>query len=117
MAMDEDIRASLSDIRTDVKDGFSGVNGRIDMLVTKGEFDATVQRLDSQHDSLRREFNTHEGATANHMAQVRADDSEIRKEFKGELEGFKATTRWAIGLSATGAAILVSLVQWLFSIK
>lgn len=40
--MDEDIRASLSDIRQDVKDGFTGVNGRIDSLVTKGEFDATV---------------------------------------------------------------------------
>jgi hypothetical protein len=32
-----------------------------------------------------------------------------------ELEGFRTTTRWAIGLAVPATGILVATVQWLMS--
>lgn len=111
MAMDEDIRAALTEIKADVKDGFKDLNGRIDGMVTKGEFNATVQRLDSEHGTLRRDFSSHETRSAAHEAEVRSGDQAVKTELRNELEGFRVTTRWAIGLSAAGAGVLVSLAQ------
>lgn len=114
--MDADIREALSDIKADVREGFKGVNERIDNMVTKGEFTATVARLDAQHGTLRRDFQSHETESAARATQARADDQAVRTELRSELDGFRVTTRWAITLSASGAAILVSLIQWLLRI-
>lgn len=114
--MDEDIRASLADLKTDLRDGFSSVNARIDTLVTKDAFDATIQRIDSEHASLRRDFDLHEAGAPAHR-QAAADKAEaVRKEVRSELEGFRTTTRWAIGLAAGGAGVVFSVVQWLLAL-
>lgn len=119
--MDQDIREALTDIKTSVREGFKDVNARIDQLVTKGEFDATVLRLDAQHATLRRDFDTHEAASAAHVQEVRTADADIlskaqaasaaiREELHKELEGFRNTTRWAIGIAATSAGVLTAVV-------
>ena len=119
--MDQDIREALADIKVSVRDGFKDVNARIDRLVTKGEFEATVQRLDAQHATLRRDFDAHEAASAAHVQEVREADAAVeakataatelvRTELHKELEGFRSTTRWAIGIAATGAGVLTSAV-------
>ncbi len=119
--MDQDIRDALTDLRADVRTGFSDINKRIDALVSRTEFAATVERLDAQHSMLRRDFDNHEATSAAHVSEVRqADDAvltkaqaasaAIREELHKELQGFRATTRWAIGISVTSAGVLVSLI-------
>ncbi|MEJ1087064.1 hypothetical protein WDU99_01890 [Microbacterium sp. Mu-80] len=109
--MEPDIREALSDIKTDVRDGFKGVNERIDNMVTKGEFTATVARLDAQHETLRRDFSAHDTEAATRATQARADDQAVRAELRTELDGFRVTTRWAIGLSVAGAGVLYTIVS------
>ncbi len=108
--MDPDIREALADIKSDVRDGFKAVNERIDRLVTKGEFEATIQRIDAQHATLRRDFDSHETRTEAHYTQTRTDDEAVKRELKGELEGFRATARWALGLAAPVVAVIAAIV-------
>jgi hypothetical protein len=114
--VDPDIRDALSDIKAQVREGFDAVNKRIDLLVTKGEFEATVQRLDAQHGTLRRDFDGHERRTEQIIKDNREADNAIRTDLFRELEGFRTTTRWAIALAASAAAILVSLMSWLLNL-
>ena len=96
--MDLDIRTALTDLKTDLKtdlrEGFDRQSKQIDAMVTRGEFTATVERLDSMLVNLRRDFDGHEA----------------------DMDGFRVTTRWAITLSATGAGILVALLSWLLGL-
>lgn len=119
--MDQDIRDALTDLRADVRTGFSDINKRIDALVSRTEFAATVERLDAQHAALRKDFDAHEEASLSHVAEVRnADDivltkaqamsAAIREELHKELQGFRTTTRWAIGISVTSAGFLVTVI-------
>lgn len=125
--MDADIREALSDIKHDVREGFSNTNRRIDDLVTRGEFSATVDRLDGQHNTLRRAFEVHEAQTEGLVEALRKSDIQVLKDSKleteqlrnevgAQLNEFRITTRWAIGFTATGVAILTTLAQWLLSI-
>lgn len=114
--MDEDIRAALADLKNDLGTRFDRVDRSIESLVTKDAFDATVQRIDAQHAGLRRDFDAHEQAAPAHR-QAAADKADaVRAEVKTELEGFRVTTRWAIGLAAGGAGVVFSIVQWLLSL-
>ncbi|AXH47316.1 hypothetical protein SEA_EDEN_21 [Microbacterium phage Eden] len=124
--MEADIREALSDIKHDVREGFSSTNRRIDDLVTRGEFSATVARLDGQHNTLRRAFEVHETQTEGLVDALRKADIQVlhdsksetmqlRDEVSHQLNEFRVTTRWAIGLTATGVAILTTLAQWLLT--
>lgn len=118
--MDPDIRTALTDLKTDLKtdlrEGFDRQSKQIDAMVTRGEFTATVERLDSSMKNLQRDLNVHESEAPAHR-QAALDRAEaVRTEVRGELEGFRATTRWAIGLSATGAGILVAALTWIIDI-
>ena len=130
--MDEDIRGALTDIREIVREGFRDTNKRIDALVTQGEFNATVQRIDSEHATLRRDFNQHEIRSEAHMEDVRKADAVVladaqksiegvRIELHSNLEGFRSTTRWAVGVAATGAGVIVAaasaLTAFIFNIN
>lgn len=108
--MDEDIRTALADIKESVRAGFADVNARIDRLVTRGEFEAVVQRLDAQHATLRRDFDTHETRTESHYMQTRTDDEAVKRELKGDLEAFRTTARWALGLAAPVIAVIAAIV-------
>lgn len=121
--MDPLIKDTLSEIKTDVKEGFKGVNEQIKNLVTKGEFNAVIERVDAQHQALRRDFDNHEGRTDGIVSESRADlkrvsDSEvaahdaIRKDFAEALGDFKASNRWAIGISITSVGILFTIITW-----
>lgn len=114
--MDEDTRASLTEIKADVRQGFADIKSEIKELVTRGEFSAEVRRIDSEAAQLRRDFTTHEDAAPAHR-QAAIDRAEaVRSEIRGDLEGFRAATRWAIGLAATGAGILAPLGVWVINI-
>lgn len=125
--MDQDIRDALADIKSSVRDGFSDTNRRIDDLVTKGEFRATIERIDIQHEALRRDFDNHvESVPARDQLAVERDqaisraaearDDAIRAEFRSDLDGFRTTTRWAVGLAATGVGLVSGAASLLFNI-
>lgn len=114
--MEPDIREALADIKSSVRDGFAEVNKRIDKLVTQGEFEATVHRLDAQHGTLRRDFDKHEQQTQQHYKTVQEADSAIRAELLGELEKIRSSTRWAIGLVIPGAALIAAVVFGILSL-
>jgi len=101
--MEADIRDALTDLKESVRDGFRVVNERIDNLVTKGEFNATVQRLDAQHGTLRRDVETNE-------VQARTTADAVRAELRGELEKMRATYRWAVALLVPAAGVVAAVV-------
>lgn len=114
--MDQDIRDSLQDIKTSVRDGFAATNRRIDDLVTIGEFRATVERIDAQHGTLRRDFDNHEALTPGIVSASEARDEAIRTEFRQELDSFRTTTRWAVGIAATAVGLITTIAFSIISI-
>lgn len=124
MAMDEDVRAQLTDIKADIRAGFTDLRGEVTKLVTQGEFNAVVARLDSAHNGLETRFNEHVQKSDLVMAKIEEYDQAVLKtaidkveavenHVHAELTEYRTTTRWAIGLTATIAAALVALLQWL----
>lgn len=114
--MDPDIRQALVDLKTDLRTGFSDQSNKIDQMVTRGEFVATVERLDSMLVILRRDFDGHEAEAPAHRTAAFNRVEAVRREVRADMDGFRVTTRWAITLSATGAGILVALLSWLLGL-
>ncbi|WP_406245807.1 hypothetical protein ACI7YT_12255 [Microbacterium sp. M] len=114
--MDEDIRTAIGDLKSDLNRRFDQVDRSIETMVTKSEFNATVQRIDAEANMLRRDFESHEKEAPSHRAAAAAKAESVRAEVKAELEGFRVTTRWAIGLAAGGAGIVFAVIQWVFSL-
>lgn len=116
--MEEDIRATLADLKndlkSDIKDGFKAVHDRIDGMVTKSEFHAVITRIDSEHGRLRVDFDTHVGQTdaivENVRAQIIVQSDQTRKEMDTELERFRSSSRWAIGIAVSISGVLSAVV-------
>lgn len=126
--MEEDIRAALEDIKTSMRDGLKDVKERIGELVTKGEFNAVIDRIDSQHNRLVADFSEHIRSAESQVMGLRKDDDEllktvrkenesIREDLENSLREFRTTSRWAIGLIIPGAALLFSLIQWVMTLQ
>lgn len=122
--MDEDIRAALSEIKTDQKDGFKQVNDAVKELVTRGEFRATVERLDAADRTTRTDLDNHiqyaektiqaerDVATAE-RAKAAVDRDEMRKEMHNEFEKQRVQSRWAVGIAVTVVGMIFAFVQWI----
>ncbi|ALJ19571.1 hypothetical protein [Microbacterium sp. No. 7] len=126
-AVDQDTREALGDIKGAINRGFEDVNKRIDKLVTQGEFNATVQRIDAQHETLRRDFDGHEKRTNVIISDNRAADAavlekaegavqKVRQEIHKDLDGFRSTTKWAVGIAVTLAGLAFGVASWLLSL-
>lgn len=117
--MDEATREALGDIKKDVREGFSDLKKDIGELVTKGEFNATVQRLDNQdrmqeqnHMSLVAQFQEHQAQTQINMAHVSAEDRATRGLVKEQVDDIKTSQRWALGISIPAVGILVGIISF-----
>lgn len=110
--MDEDIRAALTEIKLDVKDGFKDVKKDISELVTRGEFNAEVRRIDAQHLSLAHQFQEHENQTQINVAHAKSNDEAVRNELIGKIDEIKSAQRWAIGISVPAVGILVGVISF-----
>lgn len=133
MSIDPDVKDALSEIKGDVRDGFKEIKELISTLVTKGEFEATVARIDGDIRntnervfSFKNEFDQHETRTEVHMEQVRAADKQVmdksqvaieqvRSEMNHTLQEFKVTTRWAVTVAASATGIIVAAASALTS--
>lgn len=114
--MDDDIRGALADLKTDIKGGFEAVNRRIDDMVTRNEFTATVQRVDAQHVALRDVFNKHELDTHQRYKTVQESDDSIRLEMRAEFEKMRGAQRWALGLLIPAAALIATIIFSILSL-
>lgn len=79
MAAESDVDRRFIELRGDVKDGFREVNGKLDNLVTRGEHQAEVRRLDGRIDG--------------HDAQFRS---------------LSSLAKWAIGLGVSVGALVIA---------
>ena len=103
--MEPDIREALSEIRADVRTGFDKVNKRIDSLISRGEFKATVQRIDAQHETLRRDHDNLD-RTAKH------EHAGIRDEMHKGLDSFSTQARWAVGIAVSIVSVVFGIITW-----
>ena len=126
MTMDQDVRDGLADIKLSVRDGFSDMNKRLDDLVTKGEFKATVKRIDNelqmQHQAIsdhNKQSEEYKSRAANAESELRAaaqkDVAAVQSELHTSLEQMRAASRWGIGIAATVSGIIVSVVSTLLT--
>lgn len=113
--MDDETRAAIGDLKNDLKSdlskGFDRLDMQIGQLVTKGEFAATVQRIDIQHGTLRSEYQQHVSEAPAHRLAASARADAVKAEVKTDLEGFRTTTRWAIGITIPATGLLVTIIQ------
>lgn len=79
MAAEDDVDRRFQELRTDVKDGFREVNGKLDHLVTRGEHTAEVKRLDGR-------INAHED----------------------EVKSLGSLAKWAIALGVSVGALVIA---------
>jgi hypothetical protein len=117
--MDPDIKDYLSDIKLQVKEGFTRVDARfdgtdkqIDQLVTKGEFNAVIHRIDSEHQGLRRDHNNLSVKAERAIEAANKGDLNIRAELHQELDAFRAASRWSVGISLTIATGVFGIITW-----
>ena len=126
MAMDQDVRDGLADIKLSVREGFSDMTKRLDDLVTKGEFNATVKRIDnelqmqhqaiSDHDKQSEEYKSRAANTESELrAAAQKDAAAVQSELHTSLEQMRAALRWGIGIAATISGIIVSVVSTLLT--
>ena len=119
--MDPNVRDALIDIKNSVKEGFSETNRRLDDLVTKSEFNATIQRIDEKLVSQEKALDNHERQSDIYKAQAHASEeaakkdaldaaTAVRTELHAALSQLRTTSRWAVGITATVAGIIVSVV-------
>ena len=80
----------------------SAIETKLDMLV-----DSCIPcraRINAANDMA------HEALQSAKSAHHRLD--EHKKEFKKELDAYKESTRWTIGISITIASIIVGIFEW-----
>ena len=124
--MDQDVRDGLADIKLSVREGFSDMSKRLDDLVTKGEFIATVKRIDnelqmqhqaiSDHDKQNEEYKSRRANAESELrAAAQKDSAAVQSELHTSLEQMRAASRWGIGIAATVSGIIVSVVSTLLT--
>jgi hypothetical protein len=87
----------FKELRTDIREGFTTINTRIDTLVTRNEFAAELRRIDGNHQHL-------------------TDNTE--KNFTGRDEAINkiiTSNRWGLGFAVTIVATVVTVVNLILS--
>ena len=79
MAAETDVDRRFQELRTDVKDGFREEDSKLDNLVTRGEHNAEVRRLDGRIDGHDTQF-----------------------------KSLSSLAKWAIGLGVSVGALVIA---------
>lgn len=103
--MSSEYDAQFKELKADIREGFKSVNERIDGLVTRNELKAELRRIDEKHEQY--------AADTLRKFEDRDKVAEDRdKALDGRIESFTLTTRWAIGVAVSAAAIIVSIINF-----
>lgn len=114
-AVDNHLSSSIDALRSTTEAGFSRVDSTMKELVTRGEFNATVQRLDAKdehlesrmtmvNDQLSRRIDTGlEGLTTNVNSQF--------TEMRSEEDKRTTKTRWLLGTLVVAAGLAWQVIS------
>lgn len=108
--MSDGIAQALSELKTDMRDGFKDTNRRIDALVTQGQLDAVVARLDQSDKSNESAISQVRADLADHEAQTPVLLGQIRSELHSSLSGFRKTAWTVLGIAVAAAGVLATVL-------
>ena len=100
-AVDTHLASSIDALRSTTEGGFSRIDGSIRELVTKGEFKATIERLDAKDDQVDARV-TAEAAALHQkvdlgLENVRTDITSRFTQMKADDDKRTSKTRWILG--------------------
>lgn len=98
-AVDNALFSAIEGLRTSTDAGFKRVEDRISTMVTKGEFNATIQRLDAKDEHLDSKMDSGFKDIELKMSKGFQDVADADKERNMK-------NRWFIGLMVTFAGVL-----------
>lgn len=102
----------IADLKLDVNAGFERIEKHLDKLVTKGELNATVERLDAQHATLRKDHDALK-------ADADVEHAAIRRETAKQAEDLATGVKWWVGIALTILGFAVTFLSpllrdWMF---
>lgn len=108
-AVDNALFSAIEGLRTSTQEGFSRVESQIRDMVTKGEFNATIQRLDAKDDHLDSKIDTGFKDVEVKMAEGFQAVKEADKERNSK-------NRWFWTLLVSFAAVLSGVIFGVLSL-
>lgn len=114
-AVDQHLSSSIDALRTTTESGFSRVDSSIRELVTRGEFSATIQRLDARDDQIDNRVT----AVSEHLTQkidtgitsVKSDMTTQFTTLRAEDDKRTTKTRWLLGTLVVAAGLAWQIVS------
>jgi di/tripeptidase len=114
-AVDQHLSSSIDALRTTTEAGFSRVDSSIRELVTRGEFSATIQRLDARDDQIDTRVTT----VSEHLTQkmdsglssVKSDMATQFTALRTEDDKRTTKTRWLLGTIVVAAGLAWQIVS------
>lgn len=85
----------FKELRSDVREGFTGINARIDTLVTRNEFNAELRRIDEKHERL---------SDSTEKGFMNRDES---------INKIIVSNRWGLGFAVTIVGVIITVVNLL----
>lgn len=115
-AVDQHLASSIDALRSTTESGFLRVDNTLKELVTRGEFSATVQRLDARDEQLdSRVTSMGEQLTSkidSGINSVKSDISVRFTELRAEDDKRTTRTRWILGTAFVGAGLLWQVLSY-----
>lgn len=112
--MDTLLHSQITNLTTDIRSGFERVERQVGDLVTKGEFNATVARLDMKDSELAQQIRDTSRSASESIASgfktVKEEQSAREQAAKEEATKRESKTRWVIG---TVLVVIGLLSPWL----
>lgn len=93
------LEKSINDLRDVVTDGFKEINRKLENVVTRDLFSATVERIDADIDS-----------TKNSIDFVERSMEDKLDTIDEKVESSGARTRWVVGLAIVGAGVVSGII-------
>ena len=104
-AMDAALGKSIDALRADVNRGFDRVEGHIQDMVTKGQFDATVQRLDAR-DAVQ-------DSRMDHLdSKINQSIAAIKEDGKAATAKTRQYITWGLTVASLVSGTVVSVVSF-----
>lgn len=114
-AVDNHLSASIEALRATTESGFSRVDSTMKELVTRGEFNATVQRLDAKDEHLEARITTSNDQLSQRidsgLSSVISSMEGKFKDQKSEEEKRTTKTRWLLGTLVVVAGLAWQIIS------
>ncbi len=89
-----ELQRSLEQIRNDQRDGFAGINSRIDRLVSTDAFNAEQRRVDDSLKAIANDITADRQQWMRELAQEKVDREKGDTAQQAQLDKLVITIRW-----------------------